>query len=261
MVVAILTATPVDADDEPPVVGVYTKGEHGIDKILDRLWEIYKTGLTNILGGKGQLEAQLNNLFLKCLLPSINVWCEYGKIDKHNTKKALLRYTLNHLVAELEGTEIPFFPEEVYLTPLLDDSLKTGSIVRCKEELTVHVVMTPACDLIIRSKGKPKTDVIVVAEVTPESILVQDLAPNSDRLTRMRNNNDAKYYHWLPQCDVFESGFLDFRRLKTVQWNELDCVFDQLRTRIAPSFLKDVISRFSAFYARQGQPTIYTKNH
>ena len=33
--VAVLTGTPDDADDEPPVIRVFTKGEHGFDEVLD----------------------------------------------------------------------------------------------------------------------------------------------------------------------------------------------------------------------------------
>ena len=48
--VAVLTGTPGDADDNPPVIGVFTKGEHGFDDVLHRLWEPYRIGLTRIMG-------------------------------------------------------------------------------------------------------------------------------------------------------------------------------------------------------------------
>ena len=42
--VVIYTGTPADADDDPPVVGVFTKGQHGFNEVLDCLWKIYSIG-------------------------------------------------------------------------------------------------------------------------------------------------------------------------------------------------------------------------
>lgn len=254
--VAVLTGTPDDADDVPPVVGVYTKGEHGFDDVLDRLWGIYKIGLTKIMGGRGQLEERLNQVFLKNLLPTIDVWMGYGEQDRKRTEKALLRYALGHLMADLEGDETPCYPEEVYLTPPLKDCLQTGSLVQHREQQSLHVVMTPACDLVIRQNGKPKTDVVVVAEVVPEAALFERLGANASQRNRLRQNNDANCFHWLPGCHALEGGFVDFRRLEAVAWDEFDKEFGWLEARVAPSFVKDIVSRFSTFYARQGQPAI-----
>ena len=69
-------------------------------------------------------------------------------------------------------------------------------------------------------------------------------------------NSDASHFHWLPKCHALEGGFVNFRRLESVAWNELETKFDRENTRIAPSFVKDIVSRFSTFYARQGQPDI-----
>ena len=254
--VAILTGTPADAVDEPPVVGVYSKGKHGFDEVLDRLWGIFDVGLTEIMGGRGLLEERLNRVFLANLLPTIDMWMDYGRKDKEQTKKALLRYTLGHLAAELEADETPFYAEEVYLAPPLKDSLQTGTLVRRTDGETSHVVMTPACDLVIRPSGRPKTDIVVVAEVVPEEALFESIGADRGRQTQLRRNNDSNCFHWLPQSGGIGAGFVDFRRLETAPWEEFERSFQSLNVRIAPSFLKDIISRFSTFYARQGQPAI-----
>lgn len=254
--VAVLTGTPADAGTEPPVVGVYTKGEDSFEDVLDRLWAIYDVGLTKIMGGRGQLEDRLNRVFRTNLLPTIDVWLDYGKRDKERTEKALLRYTLGHLVADLEADETPCYAEEVYLAPPLEDSLQTGTLVRRTEGETCHVVMTPTCDLVIRSGEKPKTDVVVVAEVVPEDAVFENVGANPKRQKRLRGNSDSNCFHWLPKSGAIAGGFVDFRRLETVAWEEFDKRFRRLNTRIAPSFVKDIISRFSSFYARQGQPVI-----
>ena len=254
--VAVLTGTPADADDEAPVVGIFTKGEHGFDVVLDRLWVIHEVGLTKIMGGRGLLEDRLNKVFLNNLVPTIDVWIGYGDGDPERTEKALLRYALGHLVADLEGDETPCFPEEFYLDPPLQASLATGSLIRHRGDGGCRVVMTPACDLVVRGNGKRKADSVVLVRVVPEAELHESLAVNANRRKRLRGNNDASCYHWMPRSRSLASGYLDFRRLETVPLDALEQTYECLGARIAPSFVKDIVARFSGFYARQGQPAI-----
>ena len=258
--VAILTGTPSDADEDPPVVRVFTKGKHGFDEVLNHLWNIYSIGLTRIMGGRGLLEERLNRVFQRNLLPSLDVWLTYGAKNPDRTEKALLRFALGHLVADLEGDETPCYPEEAYLAPPLEDSFTTGTIVRRSSDKTDHVVMTPACDLVVRD-GKRKVDWVVVAEIISEQEVFENLKGNANdrkrRQERLRRNSEDYCYHWLPKSGSVDGGFIDFRRLQTTALGRFTCEFQQLGARIAPSFIKDVVSRFSAFYARQGQPIIH----
>ena len=253
--VAVLTGTPDDADDDPPVIRVFTKGEHEFDEVLDCLWQPYSIGLTRIMGGRGLLEERLNRVFLTNLLPTLDTWIRYGRLDPKRTERALLRYALGHLVAGLDGDETPCYPEEVYLAPPLDNVLTTGSLVMRKGDGGCLVVMTPACDLVLRD-GKPNTDTIILAEVVPEEAVYAALNAKADRRRRLKRNNDKFYYHWLPNSQVAVGGYLDFRRIQTVPLDRFECEFEPLEARIAPGFVKDIVSRFSAFYARQGQPVI-----
>ena len=253
--VAVLTGTPDDADDRPPVIRVFTKGEHGFEDVLHCLWEPYNIGLTRIMGGRGLLEEQLNMVFLQNLLPTLDAWIRYGNEDAERTEKALLRYALGHLVAGLDGDETPSYPEEVYLAPPLDKVLTTGSLVKRKANGGCHMVMTPACDLVLRD-GKPKTDTIILAEIVPEEVVYGALRANVGRQRKLQRNNDKSCYHWLPNSTIANGGYLDFRQLQTVPLDRFECEFECLDARVAPSFIKDIVSRFSAFYARQGQPVI-----
>ena len=255
--VAVLTGTPDDADNEPPVIRVFTKGQHGFHEVLDCLWWPYSIGLTRIMGGRGLLEEQLNRVFLRNLLPTLDAWIRYGHEDAERTERALLRYALGHLVAGLEGDETPCYPEEVYLAPPLDHALTTGSLVRRKGDDTCHVVMTPACDLVPRG-GKPKTDSIILAQVVPEETVYGALKADGSRKKKLKRNNDTPCFHWLPNSKAADGGYLDFRQLQTVPLDRFGCEFERLDARVAPGFVKDIVSRFSAFYARQGQPVIDT---
>ena len=174
--VAILTGTPDDADGDPPVIRVFTKGEHPFDEVLDCLWQTYSIGLTRIMGGRGLIEKQLSRVFLANLLPTLDAWIHYGHLDPERTERALLRYALGHLVAGLDGDETPCYPEEVYLAPPLENTLTTGGLVKQKGDETRYVVMTPACDLVPR-KGKPKARSVILAQVVPEESVYGDLGP------------------------------------------------------------------------------------
>ena len=257
--VAVYTGISWGAEEEPPIVGVFTKSEHVFEDVLNCLWDVYETGLTRIMGGRGLLEEHLNRVFLRNLLPVIDVWVEYGKQDSAGTKKALLRYTLGHLIGDLAGDETPCYPEEFYLAPPLDDVLTTGSLVRSKKDQMRHVVVTPACDLVLRN-GVPKTDRIVLAEIVSEDAVFRSLVGNAKTRKKwkdqLRANNYSNYFHWLPKSKAVEGGFLDFRHIQAVPMKTYNDEFEHLEARIAPSFVKDIVSRFSGFYARQGQPVI-----
>ena len=107
--IAIFTGNPGDWDhnlnEKIILIDVFTKGETEHYEILDKFWEIYNTGLTRIIGGRGLIEQRLNEVFLKNLLPQIKTWISYAETDSDRTEKALLRYTLNHLFQLLEEND------------------------------------------------------------------------------------------------------------------------------------------------------------
>ena len=262
--IAIFTGTPNAANPEFDYIGVFTKGETKFIDVFDRFWEINNTGLTRIMGGRGIIEETLNIVFLKNLLPQIDKWVTYGKKKSSRTEKALLRHVLNHLLHFLQDDEESCFPEEVYLLPPLTDKIRTGSIVKKKNEKQSYVVMNPACDLVIRNNDEYKTDRILIVEIDPEDSLFSGNSSSdrsksqNEKLKKAYRNNHTYYYHWLPKTDFFEGGFLNFRKLSSFPVKEFSVNFNAPAVQITPSFVKDIVARFSAYYARQGQSDIET---
>ena len=265
--IAIFTGNPGEWDhnlnEKIILIDVFTKGEIGHYELLDRFWEIYNTGLTRIMGGRGVIEENLSKVFLENLLPQIDKWISYAETDSERTEKALLRYTLNHLLQLLEEDEERCFPEEFYLHPPVSESITTGSIVKEKDSDQPSVVLSPACDLVIRRNGEFKTDRILLVEIEGENDVV-DIALNGirrkqskeNKLRDVSNNNHTDYYHWIPKTDFFAGGFLNFRKLNALNKTDFDEKFGKPTIQISPFFVKDIVSRFSSFYARQGQPDI-----
>lgn len=268
--VFVLTGYPNYLDEDfrqsnTNIIRVFVKGEPDAeyDQILDRLWSIYETGLTRIMGGRGKIEDSLSKVFLKNLLPHMETWESYGKVDPKRTEKALLRHTLNHLSQLLEEDMKSCFPEEMYLAPPLNQDIRPGSIVKEKKNDRWFVVMNPACDLVVRGNCERNTDRVLVAEVDPDAALFPWIdatelsnAKKGELRTAFRNNRST-YYHWLPRVDFFPGGFLNFRKLSALEEKKFSREYETPpQIQIAPSFVKDVIARFSSYYARQGQPDI-----
>ena len=235
------------------LIGIFIKGKTEYSVILDKFWEIYNTGVTRIIGGRGLIEQQLNEVFLKNLQPQIPTWISYGKENSERTERALLRYTLNHLLQLLEEDEEDCFPEEVYLYPSVLDRITTGSMVKIDDQW--FVVLSPACDLVPRGEnGVRNTDYILLVEI--ESVDKVLAGSKSKGRVRELCTNKRDYYHWLPETDFFEGGILNFRKLKTLNEDNFEEKFGKPTIQISPSFVKDIVSRFSSYYARQGQPDI-----
>ena len=255
--IAIFTGNPGDWDhslnEKTMLIDVFTKGETGHYELLDQFWEIYNTGLTRIMGGRGLIEQQLSKVFLKNLQSQIPTWVSYGVENSEQTEKALLRYTLNHLLQLLEEDEERCFPEEVYLYPSVLDRITTGSIVAADDQW--FVVLSPACDLVPRGKnGVLNTDYILLAEI--ESVDKVLAGSKSKGRVKELCTNKRDYYHWLPETNFFEGGIVNFRKLKTLNEDNFEEKFGKPTIQISPSFVKDIVSRFSSYYARQGQPDI-----
>ena len=304
--VAIYTGTPNVADnsDDIPLIDVFKKGDATYEQLIYKFWDIYNTGLTKIMGGKGLIEQSLSQIFIKHLLPRISPakispeptvseksnWVYYAEEDPDNTEKALLRHTLNHLIHELYKSSENCYPEEMYihLPNLEQDQVKvdTGCILQNKDNNKFYIVLSPACDLAEREGGVCNTDRALLVEIQMlEDILSDDyfisnchdgkklkkryLKSNSESpreylskqqdndLIKYQRNTKNLYYCWLPKTSCFNNGaVINFRRVSTYSQEELDKSFNSPVIQVTSPFLKDIISRFSSYYARQGQPDI-----
>lgn len=271
--VAIMTGTPdVTKRNDFPLIGIYTKGEAKYCDIIEKFCKIYRTGLTRIMGGKGVIEQTLATIFTNNLLPALNnslseqrSWIKYAESDSARTEKALLRYALNHLLLHLDNDVNLCYPDEMYISPPINDRVNTGYILNKKDSEQYYIVMNPACDLAERSTGECNTDRALLVEIQT----IKELYPSFDwknlsnankkELEKIYKNNKSLYYHWLPETTFYPEGVINFRRVFTYTEDELKELFDKPIIQISAPFLKDMISRFSSYYARQGQPDIEIK--
>ncbi|MCO6555513.1 MAG: response regulator [Gilliamella sp.] len=276
--VVIMSGTPYDAViKDVPLVATYVKGDIRYYDIIKYLWDIYNTGLTKIMGGKGEIEKCLSEIFVNILLPQItpdpnnksNNWITYAQNKPENTEKALLRYTLNHLIHYLYHVDNFCYPDEmyIYLHSPMPQKINTGCILTEKSTNKLYIVMNPECDLVERKNGECNTDRALLAAIQKieevevfqniegnfESALSNKDKNNLDNIRRNKKN----CYHWLPKTEYYTYGaVVNFKWLYTYSEEELDAQFDKPVIQVSSPFLKDIICRFSSYYARQGQPDI-----
>jgi len=243
--------------NNPACIGVSTKSEgqgEQIREILDLFRDIYDTGLTRIIGGRGEIEKGMLKVFTKSIMPQRKEWIKHSKKGRSNVEKALLRHTLNHLIHLIDQNQDPYYPEEAYIFPMDTEEIMTGRVVFGKNpSLERFVILSPACDLVVRN-GKMKTDRILLVSIESAKDVEKDR--NSGDRKKLRSNNFSGYYHFLPNSGVFGGGYINFRRLISVSKSELDENYHMESIQISHPFIKDIISRFSSYYARQGQPEI-----
>lgn len=275
--VIIITATPANIDvDRLNIYKQYVRG-HDIQEVLSDLHDLYNTGITKIIGGRGQIENAMNEIFWNNILPQVDSWKQHSALGK-DTEKALLRSTINHLLEFLDYDSDLCFPEEMYIFPAISKRFKTGSIVKKNDTNDYYVILSPSCDLAIHN-GNIKTDRILTCCIEKQSIsLIKKAKANSklkvkgrgkprkaieDKiekanalLNRISRNNYSSYYHFLPQTNAFDGGLINFRKINTSKPRDFSCQFTKPLIQISSHFTKDIVARFSSYYARQGQPDL-----
>ncbi|MEW5873412.1 MAG: hypothetical protein AB1894_29395 [Chloroflexota bacterium] len=73
-------------------------------------------------------------------------------------------------------------------------------------------------------------------------------------MERLVRNSYCLYFHYLPKTEMFIGGFVNFRKIGTYNLSDFKRAYENPSAQISSAFIKDVIARFSTYYARQGQP-------
>ncbi len=238
--------------------------------IFDEIKKICSTGITNILGGRGLIEEKLADIFWNHLANDLDIW-----VNKETTsEKALLRYAISHLseYLDLSTGENDYYDEaEFYIKPPIRDYISTGDIIQSSDG-TRFIVLSPACDVAVRKlsdDGKPiinakRISIAKLIEVNRESFINNEIiksdAKNSDGkacLDRIIKGQQEKYI-FLPEYKPLSASVIDLQNLHAIDFKEYEN-FDRIATVSSP-FLKEIQSRFSSYYARQGQPDLNKDN-
>lgn len=265
--VYIITNTPGDVSPEFKVsdfLKINTKDGINYNEVFNEIIQIQETGILRIIGNQGLIEKYLDKIFWDNLSNSIGLWSQDDSRNSEQKEKSLLRYTILHMQEYLD--EENCHPSEFYITKPIKGNIFTGDIVTL--DGSRFIVLTPSCDIALRSDGTRNTNKILFCRIknlkdevkdfdklTPETGKTND---NRKRLNRYVQNKSGGNFHFIPKHKSIAAGLIDFQDKMTIDEQEVEArIADKNIERIATvtmPFLKDIISRYSNYYSRQGSP-------
>jgi len=275
--VFVLTAYSGDLDDELRKENIFYRVHRQTEKdtveVLRQMIDIYKTGITKIMGRRGIIEKTLQEVFWKNISASMEYWKTEIEDEGKIVEKILSRHILAHLSERLKLTEEGEFekchPAEVYIMPPIKKDFFTGDILKNKASEEYFLILTPVCDMVSRKQEK---DGIQVTSRNAKKIILAKLVEfnrveevtkyienrsntNKGEVEKYIRNTKKGMYHYLPSFGSRIPGFLvDFQDINRINPEELTA-YDRVASVDEP-FLKDIIARFTSYYARQGSPDL-----
>lgn len=225
-----------------------------ISDVLKEVLQIFNTGITSFLKPAGIIDEKLTEIFWKNLSTDLGIW-----IDQNNPN-SLLRYILSHfqehLDINIDGDFEEYHPSEVYIKPPIKKKLHTGDFIKYQTEN--YVILNPACDIVIQgdvTKGaKRNADTLTLVKARNFDYKILCLNKNNEleksRIESFVKNKNNRY-HFLPPFASNTGFLLDFQDITSIPFTE---EVERIAS-ISTPFIKDIIARFSNYYARQGQPT------
>lgn len=257
--VVIMSGTPDQMFDDIGIQ-VCIKGQDTYEKVIKELIKQNETGLFKVLGRRGFFEETLNNIFWSNFYPQIKIWEDY-QAEGIETEKIITRYFMTHIFELLDYDGPDYCSVEVYIKPPILKRFNTGTIVLKKGSSEKYVLLSPPCDLAVHD-GNVKTDQIIMCLIESYkdrcATLIGDktaMTSKTNSLKKLLNNNEQEYYHWLPENELFEGGLINFRKVYSIESEKLFSEYE-IDIKISDVFVKNILNRFSRYYARQGQPDL-----
>ena len=243
------------------------RGDTLVVQILDEVVEIYQTGITGLLRQDGLVDNILTEIFWKHLSDSL---FDLRSDSPVMTERILTRYIASHLQEFLEmndaGEYENLHPAEFYIFPPIKTDLNTGNIIKDSADEAHYLLLTPACDIQLRTKKDGKfrnaDNGLLIKLINWNAIEnFSSLTKNSssDKKGRLADfvSNKKERYHFLPPYRTLMGYFADFQQQKSISVTDLEKHDQFVRVAtVSQFFLKDIIARFSQYYSRQGQPDL-----
>lgn len=166
-------------------------------------------------------------------------------------------------------------PMEFYIFPPLPGEYETGEIVGSKKDKKVYVILTPSCDLVLRSNNTRKVEKILLIEAMQFSEFedyknFKELYAKTEKTdaekksmataggnlkSLMKNNKAGDRYFFLPMTPFLDASIIDFQQKKLVLYTELVNDFNRV-ARLDDPFAQSMVSSFTRYYNRIGFPDL-----
>jgi hypothetical protein len=258
--VFVISGTPQNLDEElrkqSSLFKVKTRGDEG--DYLEEIVQIFNTGITKILNRNGEIEKLIQNIFWNHISTSLDNWVLDSKRNTKEKEESLIRYTILHMLEYLDESKV--HPSEFYITRPVKEKLSTGDLISLDGNR--YVVLTPACDFA--QKKVSKVFLLRIKDVSEEINGIDEIKTieclsktKKEKLENLVRNNSS-YFHFIPKHNGIKAGIIDFQNKLSIAIDDIESRIlstevDRLAT-ISMPFLKDLIARYSSYYARQGSP-------
>lgn len=258
----VITGTPyhISAELNVPssVFNVFERDEVDVMDTLDKFKIIKATGILNLLNRNGKIEELIQNIFWNHISTSIDNWALDNKRTSAEKEDSLLRYTILHMLEYLDESKV--HPSEFYITRPVKESLSTGDLITLDGNR--YVVLTPACDFA--QKKVSKVFLLRIKDISEEVSGIEEIQTIAGLSNSKKGKlekiirNSSSYFHFIPQHNGINAGIIDFQHKLSMPIEEMETrirnsEIDRFAT-ISMPFLKELIERYSSYYARQGSP-------
>lgn len=269
--------------EENKFIDSYDRLEIDSNALLLEIQTLHNTGITKVLGTKGLIDEYLTDIFWKHFAQSKDYWIKHPLKTRDALEPIVSRYALTHLYEYLDRTgrdsNIPYDISEMYINPIIKEGIYPGVIL--ENEGNKYLVLSPACDL-----AQGKCDFLTLVKLTPffeNSALLSkknayvkekvkldsfkgteeehtELLANIDKkknvvmdtIQTFARNNKGERYYFLPEYLNFQSYLVDFQDITSKPIAQVESL--NIIMGVTVHFLKDIQSKFAAYYARQGSP-------
>lgn len=250
---------------ETDVFKIIGRNECDTASILTTIYEWYSSGITRFGEMLTTVTQTLHEIFWTDIAKNWNAWKEdAGDIER--LEKIIKRYLTSILVGRLRlnadaaGFE-KMHPAEVYFIPPLKQKQDyfTGDIL--EKDGKYYLILSPACDMVVRENKEENKKMRNAEIILTCSLIPLNQKDEFDRLAFKGSSgekvkkiieNEKNRYHFLPPYEELTGFVIDFQDVNQIPVSELNLY--NRKAEITDFFLSNIITRFSAYYSRQGQP-------
>lgn len=216
--------------------------------VLDYVLCVKETHVFDFLGYDGELDKIITDIFWKDIDKSIKAINLEKNLDCKALTRILTTRVINHLSISNEEDKYKYY--EFYINPSLTQDCHNGDIYKLGDEY--FLVITPECQLL-------RIDTVNLIQIDfCEKIERRVLeSPKREKrlaaLRRLMTEGDCSE-HYLPPFNNLKHALVNFRNITTLEKSKL--TEDKKIITVNPIYMKNIQSRFSQYYSRQGQPDI-----
>lgn len=266
-------------DYKSEVVGVVNKGD-GIAALSVELERIIKSKIALLSKNINEhIGNELKNYFWgtvdkqKIIFNSDNIDYSLGYLILRRISISLSKENIKTILGDDNISAEKVHPMEFYLYPSPNGEYAAGEIL--EKDGDYFTILTPDCDMILRSNGHRKTNRILMASANKFKTLPdyckyeelkgkkeksekenQQLCNLEGKLKTWMNNRGGEQdrYFFLPSTPFIENMIIDFQNKTMVAYDDLK--FYRRVAKLDMPFAQSMISSFIRYYNRIGFPDI-----